>query len=187
MSTPIDADDRWKNGKYDHDGNDIMNAFTNIRHRPAQRVSTENHGADPKNPTKNIEGQIAGIRHLCRAGNGRTERSNDRNETREDDGPATILFVEFMGALKMASSEEKGVFAAVQGRTRRAADPIPNLIAHDGAKHDRQEKPLEGNHAGSRENSGSYQQGITRKKKTYKKTGFNEDDRTNEGRAAGAD
>src|SRR5712692_10610038 len=187
MPGAIDADDCGKHGNHDNNGDDVMNALTNIRDRAAQRVAAENHGADPKNPSANVEGNVAGVGHLCGAGDGRAEGSNDGNEARENNGPAAIFFIKIVGALKMASAEEERVFAAVQSCTRRAANPVANLIAHDGAKHDGQEKPLQGDDAGSGENSGGHQQGITGKKKSNKKTGFDEDDEADEGGAAGAD
>src|SRR5712664_1131109 len=180
------GDDGGQEGNNDSEGNNAVAARTDNRNRPPHRVAAENHGADPNNPSKNVEGQVAGVRHLRRTGDGRAERSNDGNEARENDGPAAILFVEVVGALKMAAPEEERVFAAVESCTCRAADPIADLIAHDGAKHDGQEKPLQGDHAGSGEDTGGNQQGITRKKKSHKKTGFDEDDRANERRAAGA-
>ena len=91
-----------------------------------------------------------------------------------------------MGPLKVASPEEERIFAAVQRGTRRAANPVADLVTYNGAKHDRQEKPFEWDHAGSGKNSSGHQQGIPRKEKSHKKTGFNENDRADEGRSAGA-
>ncbi len=178
MPAAIDADNRGKHGNDDDHGNDVMNPSADIGNQATEKITTQDHRSDPEDAAKNVEEQIAGIGHFRGAGDGRAERSNDRNEARQDDGPAAIFFVEVMGALKMASPEEERVFAPVQGRARRAANPIPNLVAHDGTKHDGQEEPFERNHAGSRENSRGHQKGITGKKKTYKKAGFNEDDRT---------
>src|SRR5207248_10884616 len=58
MPAPIDTDNRGKDGNDDDYGDDVMNALTNIRNGAAQGESAENHGADPKNPAKNIERQI---------------------------------------------------------------------------------------------------------------------------------
>jgi len=186
MPAPIDPDNRGKDGDDDDYGDDVMNALTNIRNGAAQGESAENHGADPKNPAKNIERQITGVRHLRGAGDGWAERPNDRNEAGEDDGSSTIFLVEVMGPLKVASPEEERIFAAVQRGTRRAANPVADLVTYNGAKHDRQEKPFEWDHAGSGKNSSGHQQGIPRKEKSHKKTGFNENDRADEGRSAGA-
>src|SRR5437016_10821927 len=182
-----DADDRRQNGQHDNHSNDVMDALTDVGDRAAQDVAAQNHGPDPEDPAENVESEVTGIGHFCGAGHRRAKRSNDGNEARENDGPAAIFFIEVMGALKVAAPEEEGVFAAVQSRTRRAANPVTDLVAHDGAKHDGQEKPLQREHAGSGKNSGGHQQRITGKKKSYKKTGFDEDDRTDEGRAARAD
>src|SRR5216684_7136074 len=127
MPGAIDADDCGKHGNHDNNGDDVMNALTNIRDRAAQRVAAENHGADPKNPSANVEGNVAGVGHLCGAGDGGAEGSNDGNEARENNGPAAIFFIKIVGALKMASAEEERVFAAVQSCTRRAANPVANL------------------------------------------------------------
>src|SRR6266852_1242699 len=114
MPGTIDAYYCGKHRNHDNNGNDVMDALTNIRDRAAKRVAAENHGADPEDPTKNVKGQVAGVGHLCGAGHGRTEGSNDGNEAGENHGAPAILFVEIMGALEMASTEEKRVFAAVQ-------------------------------------------------------------------------
>ena len=157
-----DADDRGQHGKHDNDGNDVMYARADVRNRSAQSVAAEDHGADPKNSPTHVKGNVIEVGHPCSAGDGRAKRSNNGNEARENDGPAAIFFIEVMGALKVAAPEEERVFAAVKSRTRRAANPVANLIAYDGAKHDGQEKPLQGDDASSGENSGGYQQGITR-------------------------
>src|SRR5229473_2728793 len=149
MPGTIDAYYCGKHRNHDNNGNDVMDALTNIRDRAAKRVAAENHGADPEDPSKNVKGQVAGVGHLCGAGDGWTEGSNDGNKAGEDDGPAAIFFIEIMGALKVASPKEKRVFAAVQGCACRAANPVANLVAHDGAEHDRQEQPLQGDDAGS--------------------------------------
>src|SRR5438034_3872070 len=109
MPAPIDTDNRGKDGYDDDYGDDVMNALTNIRNGAAQGESAENHGADPKNPAKNIERQITGVRHLRGAGDGWAERPNDRNEAGEDDGSSTIFLVEVMGPLKVASPEEERI------------------------------------------------------------------------------
>jgi len=113
MPTAIDADDRGKHGNDDDNGDDVMNALTDIRHRAAQGKSAENHGADPKNPAKNVECQITGVGHLCGPGDGRAEGSNNGNKTSKYNGAPAILFIEVMGALKVTSPEEERIFAAV--------------------------------------------------------------------------
>jgi hypothetical protein len=47
----------------------------------------------------------------------------------------------------MAAAKEQGIFAPVQGSSRRTADPIANLVTCDGTKHDGEQKPLERNNA----------------------------------------
>src|SRR5467141_1970732 len=141
MPGAINADDCGKPGNHDNNGNDVMDARTNVRDRAAQSVAAEDHGGNPKNPSTNVEGYVAGVGHLRGTGDGRAERSNDGNETRQDDGPAAIFFIEIMGALQVAAPEEEGLFAAVKSCTGRAANPVANLIAHDGAEHDGKKEP----------------------------------------------
>src|SRR5260370_3361672 len=71
-----DADDRGQHGKHDNSGDDVMDASADIRNRAAQRAAAENHGADPQNPSKNVEGQVAGGTHLWHAREGRAGGSN---------------------------------------------------------------------------------------------------------------
>jgi hypothetical protein len=79
-----------------------------------------------------------------------------------------------MSALEMAAAEEEGVFASVEFRTSGTADPIPDLVSNNGAEHDGQEQPFQGDDAGGRENSSGDEQGIAGEKKANEKPGFNE-------------
>lgn len=182
-----DADDGGHQGKHDDNGDDVMDALADVGNRAAQGVTAENHGADPENSSKNVEGKIARIRHLRRAGDRGTERSNDGNEARENDGAAAIFFIEIMSALKVAAAEEKRVLAAVECSARGAADPVADLIAHNGAEHDGEEQPFERDHAGGGKNAGGDEQGVTGQEEADKETGFDEDNRADERGAAGAD
>src|SRR5439155_996267 len=85
MPTAIDADDRGKHRNDDDNGDDVMNALTDIRHRAAQGKSAENHGADPKNPAKNVECQITGVGHLCGPGD-RKEEADEETGLNKNDG-----------------------------------------------------------------------------------------------------
>src|SRR5580658_3875090 len=106
-----DADDGGKNRDDGNNGNHIVNVLADIGDEMPQRIPSEDHGANPENAAKNIEEQIARIRHLCCAGDRRTEGSHDGNETRENHSAAAVFFVEIVSALEMAAAEEKGVFA----------------------------------------------------------------------------
>src|SRR5271156_3086478 len=131
----------------------------------SQRVAAEDHGANPEDAAKNVEEQIAGVRHFCGASHRWAKRSNDGHETREYHSAATIFLVELVGTLEMAAAEKERVFAAVKGSAGRTANPVANLITGDGAKHDREQKPLEGNDAGVGENACGDQKRVARKKK----------------------
>src|SRR6266849_2914327 len=113
-----------------------MNALADVGNRASKGVAAEDHRANPQNTSTNVEEEIAGIRHFRSAGDRRTERSNDRDEAREDHGAAAIFFVEIMSTLKMAAAEEERVLAAIESHARGAADPIANLIANNCTKHD---------------------------------------------------
>jgi hypothetical protein len=91
-----------------------------------------------------------------------------------------------MGALEVAAAEEKGVLAPVQGGSCGTSNPVTDLVTSDGAKHDREQKPLEGYNASVGEDAGSDQKRIARKKKTNEEAGFYEDDGANERSASGA-
>ena len=92
-----------------------------------------------------------------------------------------------MSALKMAAAKEERILAAVEGRSSRAADPVTNLIAHDGAEHDRQKKPFDGDYAGSGKNTRGDKQRIAGKEEADKKAGFHKNNRADEGGPASAD
>src|SRR5246127_4961614 len=104
-----------------------------------EKITAQDHRAHPEDAAEDIENEVAGVGHSGGAGYRRAKRSDDGNEARQDDGPATIFFIEVMGALKMASPEKEGIFAPVQSGTGRAADPIADLVAYDGAQHNGQE------------------------------------------------
>jgi len=153
----------------------------------AKRIPAEDHGPNPEDAAKNIEDQISQVGHSCGASNGRTERSNDRNEARKNHCPAAVFLIEIMGTLEMAAAKKEGIFAAVKCSAGRPADPVADLVACNRTNHDWEQKPLEGNDASVREDSGGDQKGIARKKKTYKEAGFYKDDGADQGSAAGAD
>ena len=180
------ADDGRKNGNDDDDGNDIVNVLADVGDEMAERVAAKDHGANPEDAAKNIEEKISRIRHFCGACDGRTKRSNDGDEARENYGPAAVFFVEIVGALEMAAAEKEGILAAVKCGAGGTANPVADLVAGDGAEHDRQQKPLEGNDARVGEDSGGDQKGVAWKEKADKKAGFDEDDGANERSAAGA-
>lgn len=165
-----------------------MDAGPDIGYRVSQRIAAENHRADPQNASADVERDVTGIGHLCGTGHRRTKRSNDGNKPREDYCPAPIFFVEIVGALEMAASKEQGVLTAVESCSRRPADPVADLIADNGAKHDREKEPFEGNpvRQGGK-NAGGDEQGITGEKEAHKKAGFDENNDADERGAAGAD
>ena len=107
MSGAIDADDCGKHGNHDDNGDDIMDALTNVWDRAAQRVAAENHGANPKDPSTNIERQVVEVGHLRGASDRRAEGSNDGSEARQDYGTATVLFIKIMGTLQMFAAEKE--------------------------------------------------------------------------------
>jgi len=52
--------------------------------------------------------------------------------------------------------------------------PVAQLVTHDRAQHHRQQKPAQRNRARCGKHAGGYQQGIARKEKSDKESGFNE-------------
>jgi hypothetical protein len=187
MSRPKDADNGGQNRKENHDSNHVVDALADIGDGMSQGIAAQDHGSDPENSTADVESEVPSIRHFRDASDGRAERSNDRNKARENHGPAPVFFVELMRALKMAAAEEEGIFSAVERRAGRAADPITDLVTHDGAKHYREQQPLQGDDVGRRKNPCGDQQGITGEKKADKKSGFDENDAANERSAARTD
>jgi len=164
-----------------------VNVLADVGDEMAERITAKDCGGNPEGAAKSIEQQIAPIRHICSAGDRWTERSNDGDEAGENHGPATVFFVKVMGALEMAATEEERILAAVNGSPRGTANPVADLVAGDSAKHDGEEKPLEGDNASIGEDARSDQKRITWKKKADKEPGFNKDDDANEGSAAGTD
>jgi hypothetical protein len=163
-----------------------VNVLANVGDEMAKRVSSEDHGADPEDAPKKIEEQVARIRHFGCASDGRAECSNDGDEASKNYGATAVFFVEIVGALEVAAAEEQGIFAPVQGGASGTANPIADLVTGDGAKHDGEQKPLEGNNASVGEDAGGDQKRIAGKKKANEEAGFYEDDGANERSASGA-
>jgi hypothetical protein len=179
-------DDGRQNRNKDNDCNDIVDVLGNIRNEMAQGKAPQDGCANPEDAANSIEQQITGVGHFGGAGNGRAERSNNGNKTREDDRPAAVLFVEIVGALEMAAAEKERIFAAVKGSACGAANPVPDLVTGNGAKHDRKQKPLEWNNACGGKDTCGDEKRVARKKKANKKTGFYKDDRANKRSASRA-
>lgn len=175
-----DANDGWKDGKEDHNGNDVVNVPANVGDQMAKRVSTKDGRSNPADSSHNIEKQVARIHHFCGASDRRAERTNNRDEAGKNYGSAAISFIEVMGALEVAAAEKERVFSAIERGASRAANPVANLVPSNGAKHDRKQKPLEGNYASGREDARRDEKRITGKKKTDKEAGFDKNDGANE-------
>ena len=114
-----------------------MDALGNIWNRAAEEIAAEYRAGHPEDAAKDVIGQIARIRHACRASDGRAERSNNGDKASEDDRFSAVLLVEIVGSLQVAPAEEEGIFSLVECVSCGAADPVANLVADDGAKHDR--------------------------------------------------
>ena len=85
------------------------------------------------------------------------------------------------------ASEKQGILAAVERGPGCATNPISDLIAHNCAEDGREEKSFQGDRSGSRENAGSDQQRVARKKETDEKSSFDEDDQADKKRSAPSD
>lgn len=161
-----------------------MDSLADIGNRTSEKKAAQDHGAYPERAAKNVEGQISAIGHETCACHGRTEGANDGHEAGKDDRASAVFFVEIMGPLKVGAAKKEGLFAVVERVARGAADPITELIAHDGASHHRKQQPAERDISGSGKDTGGHEKGITGKKEADEKTGFNEDDEANQGRSA---
>jgi len=160
-----------------------VDTLTDVRNGAAQEIAAKDHTADPKGAAEDVVDQITVIRHLSSAGDGRAKGADDGNEAGQDYGLAPISFVKGVGAMEMAFAEKKGVLAAIEGGTGSAADPIANLVAHDGTEHGGNQDPTEGDDAGSGKDSGSDEERVARKEETNEKAGLHEDDQTHQKRA----
>src|ERR1700675_611538 len=108
------ADHRGKQRNHHYHRDYIMNFLSNIRNRPAQQIATQNHAADPQDPAKNIVRNISRIRHSRGACYGRTERTDDGHEAREDYRLPAVFFIKRACAMQMTGAKEKRLFTFVQ-------------------------------------------------------------------------
>src|SRR5580704_14203795 len=163
-----------------------MDALADVGHSAAEEVAAKDRGADPGYAANDVEHDVSRVGHFRGAGYGRAEGAHDRDEASEDDGATAVLFIKLMGALEVAAAEEERVFLLIEGRTHRAADPIAELIADDGAGHYRKQKPLQRNNVGGGEDTGGDEQGIAGQEEADKESGFDEDNGVDQRSAAGA-
>jgi len=163
-----------------------VNPLADVRNGTPEEVPAENHRANPKNAAESVVDQVTGIRHPRSAGNRWTKGANDGDEARENDGFSAIGFIEVVCALEMALAEEERVFAIVQRGACGATDPIANLVADDGAEHNRQQKPLQGNDTRGGKDAGGHEQGIAGEEEADKEAGFDQNDQADEQSSAGA-
>lgn len=163
-----------------------MDALADIWDGTSEKIAPENHGANPEDAAEDIVNEVTRIRHLRSACDWRTKGANDGHEAHQNNRFAAIGFIELVGALEMALVEEKRVFATIESGTCGATNPIADLVADDGAKHNWQQNPFQGNDARGRKNARGNQQGITREKKANKEAGFHENDQTDKQRSTGA-
>src|SRR4029077_13540746 len=125
--------------------------------------AAQNHGANPQRAAADIEAQVPEIGHRGSAGNGRAKGANDGDEARENHRPASVFLIKIVSALEVAAAEEERIFAAIQRWASGATNTVADLIADDGAQHDRQEQPAERNHPRCGENTRSDQERVARK------------------------
>lgn len=186
-ASPQKANDGGEQRKKNNNDDDVMDALADIGNGTTEEVSAENHSADPESATKNVIDEVARIRHLGSARDRRTKSADDGDEARQNHGAPSIFLIEFMSALEVAAAEEKRVFTAVERSSGTATDPVTELITNDGAEHDWDEDPFQGNNSGGGKDTRGDEQGVAGKKETDKKASFNEDDNANKRRAAPAD
>ena len=84
-----------------------MDALADVGNGATEEVAAENRRADPGDAAHDVEHHVARIGHFGGAGHRRAEGANDRNEAREDDCAAAVFFVEVVGALQVATTEQE--------------------------------------------------------------------------------
>jgi hypothetical protein len=100
------ADDWRQNRKENDRGDYVVKVFANVGDPGASDITPKEHAADPKRSTKNVVHEKCGVAHCRSAGDRGTESTHDRNEARQNYGPAAIGFVELVSTLEMATAEE---------------------------------------------------------------------------------
>ena len=83
---------------------------------------------------------------VCRPGDRRAERPNNRHKAREYHRPPAVLLIKFVCPLQVAAPEKQGIFASIQRGTSLASDPVSDLISRNGAGHYRQQQQPKRNH-----------------------------------------
>src|SRR5712691_2288954 len=128
------ANNRRKDGKENYDEDNPVDALVDVGDGAAEKVAAENHASDPEDSPKDVIAEIPRVRHLSGAGDRRAESPDDGNKASQDDRLSAVLFIEIVGAPQMAAAEKEGIFAAVQGVSGAASNPITELVAGDGAQ-----------------------------------------------------
>src|SRR5688572_4160693 len=120
----VPVDDSGQDRQEHDNDNDKLDVLVDPRNVAAQEIPGEEHAPDPEQPARHIIEDEAPVLHLADAGHDRGKSPDDRHETRNDDGLATVALVEVLGPVQVALVEQQRILA---GKDARAAGPADRI------------------------------------------------------------
>jgi hypothetical protein len=125
------ADETGEQGNEHHDHDDDLDMPVDSRDVVPKEVANPQHTPHPSDGTEHVVREKFAEFQAAHTGEDRRKRADDRDELREHDRHAPVLFLEFSGADSMFLVEEKAVFPVEDPWTGRAPDEIPEGIAYN--------------------------------------------------------
>src|SRR5262245_60008915 len=110
-----------------------MNPLADIGNGLAEEIAAKDQTPGPATPARNVIGNIAGVPHACRTGDGGAEGAGDRNEAGKYDGFAAVVFVEVVRLSEVTPLKKQRILAAIKRLSGLSSDPVAELVAHNCA------------------------------------------------------
>jgi len=180
-------DDCREKRNRDDNGDHHVNVFMDVGDHLAEEVAAAGGCSDPPDPAEYVVTQKTPVLHRADPGHDRGKSSDDRDETRNDNGESSVPIVEFLGSYKVLPIEEKRVVAGKYLRPGSGADVITDGIANDGSQTKGQIEGKQVKVSARGEEPCSNQERISGKKKADQKAGLDKDNRGQPNETADAD
>src|SRR5262245_28303196 len=124
-------DDCREKRNRDDNGDHHVNVFMDVGDHLAEEVTAAGSCSDPPDSAEYVVAQKTPVLHRADSGHDRGKSSDDRDETRNDNGESSVPIVKFLGGYKVLSIEKERVVAGKYLRAGFGADVITDGIAKD--------------------------------------------------------
>ncbi len=160
-----------KYGYYDDRKNDEGKVSLYCR-QVAEIVASHYKKCDPCDTAEDIVTGKTRVRHLPDPGYKGRKGSDDRDEPRYDYRFTSVLFIKFMGSIKIFLVKIPDIFLVKYFRTDKLSYRIVHSIAGDSCYGEKNQQPFDLEHTEGGKGAKSEQEGISRQKRSNDKAGF---------------